>query len=255
MNGGSLVDQVKNLRNRGLSDDQIATALRNQNYNNQQINDAFSQARVGNAGGPQPLESFNVKSFKEPNKESGFSMGEGGNIDFPSPGELDVPTPSPDPNEGGFAPSFSFKEPTQSFRASSSPIPPAPSAPMQDFDPSPTNFSRGENNFERIEEIAESVVQEKWEDMMRSIGDISLWKGKITNDIVTIKQELIRTQERFENLQRALVGKIKDYDKDVREVGSEMKALARVFDKIIEPLTTNVKELGKITKELKGKKR
>jgi len=106
----------------------------------------------------------------------------------------------------------------------------------------------------QIQEIAESIVEEKWEEFISRTGDINLWKETINNDIESIKQEVLRIQDRFNNLQNILVGKVTDYNKSVLELNSEMKALEKVMEKIIEPLTTNVKELGKITQDLKKKK-
>jgi hypothetical protein len=114
--------------------------------------------------------------------------------------------------------------------------------PMQDF------------SSNQMQEIAESIVEEKWEDFISKTGDINLWKETINNDIEAIKQEVLRTQERFNNLQNILIGKVTDYNKSVLELNSEMKSLEQVMQKIIEPLTTNVKELGKIAEDLKKKK-
>jgi len=106
----------------------------------------------------------------------------------------------------------------------------------------------------QMQEIAESIVEEKWEDFISKTGDINLWKETINNDIEAIKQEVLRTKERFNNLQNILIGKVTDYNKSVLELNSEMKSLEQVMQKIIEPLTTNVKELGKIAEDLKKKK-
>ncbi|AJF62393.1 MAG: hypothetical protein QT11_C0001G0244 [archaeon GW2011_AR20] len=106
----------------------------------------------------------------------------------------------------------------------------------------------------QIQEIVESIVEEKWDDLISKIGDVNLWKESVNNDLEAVKQEILRVQEKFNNLQNILVGRVHDYNKNVSELNSEMKALEQVMQKIIEPLTTNVKELGKITSELKKKK-
>ena len=55
------------------------------------------------------------------------------------------------------------------------------------------------------------------------------------------------------DLQNSVVEKVSDYNRSVEDVGSEIKALEKVFKNILDPFTTNIKELNKITKELKGK--
>lgn len=104
---------------------------------------------------------------------------------------------------------------------------------------------------EKIHEIAESIVDEKWEEFMGRVGNLAAWQERVNMNISALKQELIRTQERFENLQRAVLGKVGEYDKGIIEIHTEMKALEKVFERILDPLVANVKELGRITEKLK----
>ena len=153
-------------------------------------------------------------------------------IDFPSP-----PSPS--------APSAAIQEPQ--FK---------PNFTQQFQTPQPSYFDQSPRfNIDRIEEIAESIINEKWSELTREFGDINSWKDKVATEILSIKQEVIRTQERFENLQKAVFGKVNEYNESVISVSTEMKALEKVLERIINPLTTNIKELNKITEEMKGRKK
>ncbi|MDD5133218.1 MAG: hypothetical protein PHD81_02140 [Candidatus Nanoarchaeia archaeon] len=107
---------------------------------------------------------------------------------------------------------------------------------------------------EQIEEITEAVVNEKWEELMTNVGNIAIWREKINTDIRSIKQEVIRIEERFGNLQNAVIGKIEDYHQTMTNVGAEMKALEKVLERIMQPLATNIRELNKITEDLKKKR-
>lgn len=111
----------------------------------------------------------------------------------------------------------------------------------------------GRADMETIEQIAESIVNEKWEDLMSSVGNIALWKEKMQTDVRSIKQEIIRIEERFENLQRAILGRVEEYHKTISTVGTEMKALEGVLERILQPLVSNIKELSRITDDLKKK--
>ena len=104
---------------------------------------------------------------------------------------------------------------------------------------------------ERIHEIIEAIVDEKWEEVISKVGNIAIWKEKVNNDVVSIKQELVRLEENFRELQNAVLGRVKDYDEGIRGIHTEMKALEKVFEKILEPLTTNIKDLAKVTQDLK----
>lgn len=107
---------------------------------------------------------------------------------------------------------------------------------------------------ERIQEIAEIIIDEKWAELTNKLGNLSIWKDRVNSEIMAIKQEVLRTQSRFESLQNAMAGKLNDYNRNIININSEMKALENVLKKILEPLTTNIKELSRITKELKSKK-
>jgi len=104
---------------------------------------------------------------------------------------------------------------------------------------------------ERIHEISEAIVNEKWEEFLGKVGDLPIWKERVNSNITAIKQEIIRMGERFDNLEKAILGKVGDYGKGIEDIHTEMKALEKVFEKILDPLVSNVKELERITAKLK----
>lgn len=103
-----------------------------------------------------------------------------------------------------------------------------------------------------MQALVEEVVEEKWREFIKDVGDIAVWKARVADDMEATKQELVRTQRRLEDLQTAVLGKVKDYNQTVLDINREMKALEQVFGKILEPLTTNIKELQQVTQDLKG---
>ena len=137
--------------------------------------------------------------------------------------------------------------------------PPTPGQPIvQQLAPQitpqqPMQLSYAPTAIEEIEELVESVVEEKWRSFMESFGDITVWKERVRIELVSIKQEVIRLHNSYENLQKAVLGRIQTYDKNIVEIGSEMRALEQVFERIMNPLTSNIKELSRITDELKKK--
>ena len=126
--------------------------------------------------------------------------------------------------------------------------------------PSPELEEKGYPNYQpamasdQTQEIIEAVVEEKWEELTSKVGDLNLWKENVNNDLEAVKQEILRTQERINNLQNILVGKVTEYSKNINEISTEMKALEQVFQRILQPLTSNIKDLNKVTEELKAHK-
>ena len=107
---------------------------------------------------------------------------------------------------------------------------------------------------DQMQEVIEAVVEEKWEDLTSKMGDLNIWKESINSDVESLKQELLRTQERLHNLQNIMIGKVTEYSKNINDIGTEMKALEQVFQRILQPLTSNIKDLNKVTEELKSRK-
>lgn len=119
-----------------------------------------------------------------------------------------------------------------------------------------TNFQgefSGSRGLDDVEALIESVIEEKWKTTIERFGNLDVWREKVRTDVASIKQELIRLEHRFENIEKAVLGKITQYDRNIVNIGNEIKVLEQVFQKIINPLTTNIKELSRITKELKEK--
>lgn len=108
--------------------------------------------------------------------------------------------------------------------------------------------------YEEIQALVEQIVEEKWREMMRDVGDVGVFKARVSDDLEAVKQELLRTQKRLEDLQVAVLGKVRDYSQSMQAVGSDIKALEQVLSKILQPLTSNVKELSRITEDLKKRK-
>lgn len=118
--------------------------------------------------------------------------------------------------------------------------------------PPPTSIP-SRQNIEQIEEIAESIIEEKWNELNASVGNLNIWKEKTSAEIEAIKQEILRVRHSFENLNNTVIGRVDEYGKGVTDLGVEIKALNKVMEKIIQPLSSNVKELSLITEKFKRK--
>ncbi len=214
--GGPPVDLVLSMKQQGLTNNQIVQNLQRQGYEAHDIFDAMNQADIkGGVGG----------------------IPSGGQ--YPDMPAVDNPIQAPQPQ--GFQPQ--------------PPPPPAMGAPA----PPPLNqaqpaYFNQSSDKERIEEIAESIIDEKWSDLMKSVEKIIAWKEKTESEIAKIHQEFDNLKESFANLQKGILGKVSEYDTHIASVGTEIKALEKVFQKILPTLTENVNELSRITSGMKKKK-
>ncbi|MDI6737032.1 MAG: hypothetical protein QME12_00765 [Nanoarchaeota archaeon] len=139
------------------------------------------------------------------------------------------------------------------------PVPaPTPSAAMPSMTPSaemPQMPSSPSMSYDEMQSIVEEIIEEKWKDMLTSMGDITTWKVQFEDDMEAAKQEILRLQSRFDTMQAAMVGKVGEYETSMKDLSTEMKALEQVMQKILEPLTSNIKELGRIVEDLRARKK
>ncbi|MBW2986777.1 hypothetical protein KY333_05395 [Candidatus Woesearchaeota archaeon] len=108
---------------------------------------------------------------------------------------------------------------------------------------------------ENMEELAESIVEEKWDAFMKELAKVNDWKSKTETRVSKLEQNIKDLKDDVENLHKAIVSKISDYDKNLLDVGTEIKAMEKVFQKVLPELTGSVSELSRITKGVKSKKK
>lgn len=110
------------------------------------------------------------------------------------------------------------------------------------------------SNEERVQEIAEAIIDEKWSELIANVNKILEWKDKIEFRIGAIEQKIKDLTADFDKLHASILEKVSEYDKNVSDVGTELKALEKVFQKVLPTLTENVSELSRITQDIKRKK-
>jgi hypothetical protein len=104
---------------------------------------------------------------------------------------------------------------------------------------------------EQIEEVAESIVQEKWQDLLKDLNKLKEWQTKTDTDLGKIQSDIDNLKQTFDNLHKGVLGKIGEYDKNLSMVGTEIKAMEKVFQKVLPTFTDNVNKLERLTKKVK----
>ncbi|MFH1916083.1 MAG: hypothetical protein ABIJ21_02360 [Nanoarchaeota archaeon] len=104
------------------------------------------------------------------------------------------------------------------------------------------------------EELVEAIIDEKWNDLIKDINKIIDWKNETETKVVALEQKFDMLKDQFDKLHQAIIGKIGEYDKHILDVGAEVKAMEKVFSKVLPIFTENVHELQNITEKLKGPK-
>ncbi len=106
---------------------------------------------------------------------------------------------------------------------------------------------------EKVEEVVEAIIEEKWNELLKDINRIVEWKSSMDANMKALEQRQGDLKQSFDNLQKALLAKIGEYDSNITSVGSELKALEKVFQKLLPSFTENVNELSRVVKDIKKK--
>lgn len=104
---------------------------------------------------------------------------------------------------------------------------------------------------EEIEELIEAIIEEKWADVEKDMDRLLDWKNTVDERITTIQTQMGTLKQNFEDLHKAIIGKIGDYDKNILQVGTQLKAMEQVFSKVLPTFTDNVAELSRITDKVR----
>ena len=104
---------------------------------------------------------------------------------------------------------------------------------------------------ERIQEVAEAIIDEKWQDLAKDIRRVIEWKERSEDRIAKIEQQILDLRLSIDNLTKGIMSKVTSYDQNIVDVGTEVKAMEKVFQKILPSLTESVKKLDRMTKDVK----
>lgn len=119
--------------------------------------------------------------------------------------------------------------------------------PQQQFE-QPREEMRESVSREEIEEIAESIIDEKWKEFEEDIKKIIDWKDKTEARINQLDQQIKDLAANLNSLHKNIINKVSDYDRNLIDVGTEIKAMEKVFQKVLPSLTENINKLERMAK-------
>jgi hypothetical protein len=134
----------------------------------------------------------------------------------------------------------------------------------QNFPPTQEDFSQGQFppqqhietqpapppqvDKDQIEEVAEAIIDEKWKEFEEDLKVLIGWKEKTESKVNKFEQEIADLSSSLNSLHKSIMGKVSEYDKNITNVGTEIKAMEKVFQKVLPSLTENVNKLERMAK-------
>ncbi|MBT5023304.1 hypothetical protein HOK51_07330 [Candidatus Woesearchaeota archaeon] len=209
----------------GINEINNTGQINNNNINNNNINNNNQFNNAINNNPNQPINQNNQK--KEGDTMPNYPQG------MPPPG---MPPPNMPPG--------------------AQPMPQqGPGAP-QGYPPQPQEMGMDDSGYNdetagRVEELVEAIIDEKWKEITANISRIIDWKEKTDIKITELETRFNGLKDNFDKLHTSILEKVGDYDKHIQDVGTEVKALEKVFQKILPGFLENINELSRITDNLK----
>lgn len=140
-----------------------------------------------------------------------------------------------------------FQTPQNSPAEYPATMPTAPSPyPFKSFAPKPST--------DEIQEIAESIVKEKWKASEKEIESIKKWRDDFETNLSNLSDRMTKLEMKMDSVEQAILGKVDEYGKTISDVGTELKAMQRVFSTTMPAFTENIKELQGLVEETKAKR-
>ncbi|MBI5002495.1 hypothetical protein HZC31_03860 [Candidatus Woesearchaeota archaeon] len=262
-------DKVLDMRTQGLSNNQVIQILQRDGYELPAIFNALNQADI--KGGIEAVPASAVPHNEFPAQETGgYPMAQQPTQQMPM---QSMQQPMQQMQQGqpmGYGDQVPMLQDTgmmQDYGGMGAPegMPQDQGMPMQPMQgpmeyPQQQNFAPpgGQSygpSFEtqRIEELAEAIIDEKWNEIVRSINKIIDWKERVEARVTKMEQQLDDMNKNFDMLHKGVLGKISEYDRNLTNVGAEIKAMDKVFQKVLPSLTENVSELSRITSGMRKK--
>jgi len=210
------LERVQELQQQGIQEQQIIQQLQQEGYAVPDINNAMNQVRIKSAVSdvPQEQQGMQQSVMSAPAAQEA------------APAET-LPTSQP------------AEYPAQEQYPAYSETPDAYS--NQAYYP-----EQGGYGVETITEISEQIVNDKIKDVLMKVSELSSSKERVETKLKDLDRRLKAIEGSIENLQQAVMGKVREFGESNAAVHQDLEALHGTMSKMMNPLVDNYNELKKL---------
>ena len=222
------LEQIIQLRNQGISDEDITKTLQNGGVSPKDINDGFNQAQIKNAVSDEsPENPANIPPSPEILQQP------------PQSNEIYSPNAQTIPEEQ----EMYYPQPQQGQLQE-----------QEDY------YSPGEFDTSTIIEISEQVFSEKIQTLQKKIEENAEFKVLAGSKIDNLLERIKNIEKIIDNLQMSILKKVGSYGGNLENIKNEMSMMQDSFRKMISPKVKSVerksiqKKQVRKTRKIKSKK-
>lgn len=232
------LDEIRKMSQEGMSEQDIASSLKDRGLSDREISNAFAQARIKEAvsnGPPVPSPTEGETDVGEETIPSIMNQPQYATQEMPK-GQGQEPDLFTEPS------SVSAPSPEQAQAQTQ-----APSEEAQAYYPAPSGYdnSSQENqgysyspqsssmSSDTISEIAEQVVAEKFYPIAKELEKVIDMRTTIDSRISYLDERLKRIEAIIDKLQMSVLQKMTDYVSDVRDMKTELVETQKSFKSLM----------------------
>ncbi|MEK6897883.1 MAG: hypothetical protein AABX28_00830 [Nanoarchaeota archaeon] len=205
-----VLDQVTQMRNQGISSEEIIRKLQEQGISPKMINDALNQAEIKNAVSEGYNGDYEENAEYEP----------------PSPEQIQsskyIPKTQEISQQNYYPPQQAQQQNYQEYY------------PQENYNSE--QYSAGGVNTDTVIEISEQVFSEKIEKMQKQVSELSSFKILAESKMDLISERLKKIESVIDRLQAAILEKVGDYGRNIEGVKKEMSMMQDSFGKVVNTL-------------------
>lgn len=202
------LEQIMQLKNQGMTEDQIINTLQQQGISPNEINTSLSQAEIKNAvTGEQPIHG------QAPTQETYAPAQTPITQEVPAPGQDQYAQAPAQPAAQGYAPQEEYY-PQEGYN--------------QGYAPQGGGFDSN-----TIMEIAEQVFAEKTKKIETQLSELNEFKTMTQTKVKNIDERLKKIETIIDKLQITILEKVGSYGQNLGEIKKEMGMMQDSFGKMI----------------------
>jgi len=223
----ALVNQIEQMKQQGMSENDIIRKLQDSGYSPLEINQAIEQSKIKTA--VSQLNSDVVEKSQEENIPIGMQQ---------SIMESFEQQPTIEQPQQEY-PQYQQYEQYQSYYP----------AQQQEYPQYQTT------TVENMAEITEQIIEEKIDEMRKKIMEINAFRILTERRIKNLDERLKKIESFIQELEIKILEKIGSYSEGLQDIKKEIELMQDSFGKVINPLLDNVKEVQEKKEVIKKKKR
>ena len=106
------------------------------------------------------------------------------------------------------------------------------------------NYQSKSTGDDRIEEIVEAIIDEKWDALVESVNKIIEWKERVDSQLESLSQNIKSVNEGSSRIKEEVASKVHEYESQLSDLKTDVEALNKVLKKVLPEVLSKAHEMS-----------